>query len=62
MEVYHKIRYGNFGGRLPGVVFVVIFLLLDKILELSLVPATVEDFFYFPLLFFINKYRQRASL
>ena len=62
MEVCYKVGYRNFGGRLLGVVFVVIFLLFDKILEPSLVPATVEDFLYFPLLFSINKYRQRASL
>jgi len=46
---------------LPGVVFAAISLLLDKILELSLILAAVEDLFYFPLLFSINEYRWRVA-
>jgi len=57
MEVYHKVRCRNFRGELPEVVFVAISLLLDKVLELSLMPVAVEDLFYFPFLFSINKYR-----
>ena len=57
IEVYHKVRCRNFGGRFLEVVFMAIFLLLDKVLELSLILAAVEDLFYFPLLFSINKYR-----
>jgi len=58
MEVHYKVRYENFGGKLPEVVFVAIFLLLDEVLELSLMPAAVKDLFYFLLLFSINEYRQ----
>jgi len=57
VEVCHKIRYGNFRGGLPGVVFVAIFLLLDEVLELSLVLAAIEDSFYLPLFLSINNYR-----
>jgi len=57
IEVYHKVRYRNFRGGLLGVMFVAIFLLLNEILELSLIPVAVEDLFHFPLLFFIDKYR-----
>ena len=57
MEVYHKVRCRNFRGELPEVVFVAISLPLDKVLELSLMPVAVEDLFYFPFLFSINKYR-----
>jgi len=58
MEVHYKVRYENFGGKLPEVVFVAVFLLLDEVLELSLMPAAVKDLFYFLLLFSINEYRQ----
>ena len=40
--------------------FVAIFLLLNEVLELSLIPVAVEDLFHFPLLFFIDEYRQRV--
>jgi len=60
IEVYYKIGCGNFGDGLPGVVFAAISLLLDKVLELSLVPAAVKDLFHFPLLFSIDEYWQRA--
>jgi len=58
MEVHYKVKYENFGGKLPEVVFVAVFLLLDEVLELSLMPAAVKDLFYFLLLFSINEYRQ----
>jgi len=57
MEVHYKVGYRNFGGRLPGVVFMAIFLLLDKILELSPMPVAVKDLFHFPLLFSIDEYK-----
>ena len=57
IEVYHKVRYRNFRGKLLEIVFVAISLPLDKVLELSLMPVAVEDLFYFPFLFSINKYR-----
>jgi len=61
IEVHHKIRYGNFEDKLLGVVFIAISLLLDEILELSLMLVAVEDFFHFLLLFSINEYRQEMS-
>ena len=57
IEVYHKVRYRNFRGKLLEIVFVAISLPLDKVLEVSLILVAVEDLFYFPLLFSINKYR-----
>jgi len=47
---------GDFGGRLPGIVFMAISLPLDEILESSLVPTTVEYLFYFLLQFSIDDY------
>jgi len=35
-------------------------LLLNEVLELSLILVAVKDLFHFPLLFSINKYRQRV--
>jgi len=60
MEVHYKVKYENFGGKLLEVVFVAVFLLLDEVLELSLMLAAVKDLFYFLLLFFINEYRQEV--
>jgi len=57
IEVYHKVGYGNFRDRLPGVVFMAISFLFDEVLELSLIPVAIEDLFHFPLLFSINEYR-----
>jgi len=57
IEVHYKVWCGNFGDRLPEVVFIAISLLLDEVLELSLIPAAIEDLFYFPLLFSIDEYR-----
>ena len=59
IEVCHKVRCRNFRGGLLEVIFMTISLLLDEVLELSLMLVTVEDLFHFPLLFSINEYRQR---
>ena len=56
MELRCEFWSGDFRGRLPGIVFTVISLLLDKILESSLVSMTVEYLFYFPLQFSIDDY------
>jgi len=47
MELHCEFWCGNFGGGLPGIVFSAISLLLNKVLESSLVPTTVEYLFYF---------------
>lgn len=57
IEVCYKVGCRNFRDRLLEVVFVAISLLLNEILELSLVLATVRDLFYFLLLFSVNEYR-----
>jgi len=49
MELRCKFRSGNFGGGLPGIVFMAISLPLDEVLESFPVPTTVEYLFYFPL-------------
>jgi len=56
MELRCKFWYEDFGGGLPGIVFVAIFFLLNEILESSLMPMTVEYLLYFPLHFSINDY------
>ena len=60
MELRCEFRGGDFGGRLPGIVFTAISLLLDEVLESSLVPMTVEYLFYFPLWFSVNNYGQQV--
>jgi len=57
IKVYYKIGCRSFGGGLLGVIFTAISLPLDKVLELSLVPVAIEDLFYLPLLFSVDKYR-----
>jgi len=47
---------GDFGSGLPRVVFVAVSLPLNKILEPSPVPATVEYLLYFPFRFSIDNY------
>jgi len=47
---------GDFRSRLPGIVFTAISLLLNEVLESSLVPTTVEYFLYFLLCFSIDDY------
>ena len=62
MELCCEFRSGDFGGGLPGIVFTAISLPLDKILESSLVPMTVEYLFYFPLWFSVDDYGWQVVL
>ena len=56
MELCCEFWYRDFGGGLPGIVFTAISFPLNKILESSLVPTTVEYLLYFPLCFSVNDY------
>jgi len=56
MELRYEFWCGDFGNRLPGVVFAAISLLLNEVLESSLVPIIVEYFLYFPLCFSVDDY------
>ena len=56
MELCCEFWYGDFGGRLPGIVFTAISFPLNEILESSLVPTAVKYLFYFPLCFSIDNY------
>jgi len=56
MELRCEFWCGNFGSRLPGIVFAAVSLPLNEVLESSPVPTTVEYFLYFPLCFFVNDY------
>ena len=56
MELRCEFWSGDFGGRLPGIVFTAIFLLLDEVLESSPVPTTVKYLFHFPLRFSVDDY------
>jgi len=56
MELCCEFWCEDFGGRLPGIVFMAVSFLLNEILESSLVPMTVEYLLYFPLCFSINDY------
>ena len=56
MELCCEFQSRDFRGRLPGIVFTAISLLLDEVLESSLVPTTVEYLFYFPLQFSVDDY------
>jgi len=62
MELCCEFRSGDFGGGLLGIVFTAISLPLDKILESSLVPTTVEYLFYFPLWFSVDDYGRQVVL
>jgi len=62
MELRCEFWCGHFGSRLPGIVFAAISLLLDEVLESSLVPTTVEYLLYFPLWFSIDDYRRWVVL
>jgi len=62
MELRCEFWSGDFGGRLLGIVFTAISLLLDEVLESSPVPTTVEYLFYFPLWFSVNDYGRRVVL
>ena len=56
MELYCEFWCRDFGGRLPGIVFMAISFSLNEILESSLVPMTVEYLLYFPLCFSVDDY------
>jgi len=56
MELHCEFWCGDFGSGLPGIVFTAISPPLNKVLESSLVPTTVEYFLYFPLRFSIDDY------
>jgi len=56
MELRYEFWCGNFGGRLPGIVFSAVSLPLNEVLESSPVPTTVEYLFYFPLHFSVDDY------
>ena len=62
MELCYEFWCGDFGSKLPGIVFAAISLLLNEVLESSLVPTTVEYFLYFPLCFSVDDYRQWVVL
>jgi len=57
VEVHYKVRYRNFRGKLLEVVFVTIFLLFNKILEISPVLVAVKNFSYLPLFLSVNNYK-----
>jgi len=56
MELCCEFWYGDFGSKLPGIVFTAISLSLNEVLESSLVPMTIEYFLYFLLHFSIDDY------
>jgi len=56
MELCCEFWCRNFRSGLPGIVFAAISLPLNKVLESSPMPTTVEYFLYFPLRFSINDY------
>ena len=62
MELRCEFWYRDFGSKLPEIVFTAISLPLDKILESSLVPMTVEYLFYFPLWFSVDDYGWQVVL
>jgi len=62
MELRYEFWYRSFRSRLPGIVFVAVFLLLNEVLESSPIPTTVEYFLYFPLCFSVDDYGQWVVL
>jgi len=56
MELRYECWCGNFGGGLPGIMFVTISLPFNEVLESSPVPMTVEYLLYFPLRFSVDDY------
>ena len=56
IELYCEFWCGDFGGRLPGIVFTAISFSLNEILESSLVPTTIKYLLYFPLCFSVDDY------
>jgi len=62
MELRCEFWSRDFGGGLPRIVFTAISLLLDEVLESSLVPTTVEYLFYFPLRLSVDNNGQQVVL
>jgi len=62
MELRYEFWCGDFGSKLPGIVFTAVSLLLNEVLESSLMPTTVEYFLYFPLRFSVDDYRRWVVL
>jgi len=56
MELRCEFWCKDFGSKLPGVVFAAVSFLLDKVLESSPVPTTVEYFLHLPLRFSVDDY------
>jgi len=56
MELHCEFWCRDFRSGLLGIVFAAVSFSLNKVLESSLVPTTVEYFLYFPLHFSINDY------
>jgi len=56
IELHCEFWCRDFGSGLPGIVFMAASLPLDKVLESSPVPTTVEYFLYFPLCFSVDDY------
>ena len=56
MELHYECWCGNFGGRLPGIVFVAVSLPFNEVLESSPVPTTVEYLLYFSFCFSVDDY------
>ena len=56
VEFRCQFRSEDFRGRLPGIVFAAISFPLNKVLESSPVPTTVEYLFHFPLRFSVDDY------
>jgi len=56
VELRYEYWCGNFGGRLPGIVFTAISLPFNEVLESSPVPMTVEYLLYFLLHFSVDDY------
>ena len=54
MELCCEFWCKDFESGLPGVVFMVVSFPLDEVLELSLVPTTVEYFLHLPLRFSVR--------
>jgi len=62
MELRCEFWSRDFRGRLPRIVFTAISLPLNKVLESSPVPMTVEYLFYFPLRFSVDNNGWRVVL
>jgi len=56
MELCYESWCRNFGGGLPGIMFVAVSLPFNEVLEPSPVPTTVKYLLYFPLRFSIDDY------